>query len=108
MSKHTPGPWHIGAGGATVLGPDDEMVARLPSTAATLAQRASNARLIATAPDLLVACESQQRIIGALEGLLATYRLGRLQPPESALDALEDKDAVKAYAAKAIAKAEGW
>ena len=50
MSKHTPGPWHVGY--RRVYAATDETIARRDGI-----DNPANARLIAAAPDLLAAAE---------------------------------------------------
>ena len=63
MAKHTVGPWRVGDAGCTVFGPKTD--APSPKTIACLRKAASaseetgaNARLIASAPDLLDALQA--------------------------------------------------
>ena len=72
MSKHTPGPWRIGDAGKTVFGPKTEeptpvMIVSSPvvTPRVGMLERRANIRLIAAAPELLVAA---QAAIVALDG----------------------------------------
>ena len=81
MSKHTKGPWHVGVGNGEGSVFADEGRARMEQGGTTLypicnvnrgwdeAEDAANARLIASAPDLLEACLCA---LADLEGLLET------------------------------------
>ena len=59
MSKHTPGPWKIAASWEdwTVEGPNKEEIIFQDGPYQTPAIKLANARLIATAPDLLEALQ---------------------------------------------------
>jgi hypothetical protein len=58
--KHTPGPWRVGDGGATVFGPKSTQLKIVASLTRGLAGESTkaNARLIAAAPELLESLES--------------------------------------------------
>lgn len=64
-AKHTPGPWNVSDSGATVRGKDwGDGVGNLIAQVALqdpAHERAINARLIAAAPELLVALEGLRR-----------------------------------------------
>jgi len=83
MSKHTPGPWEMSYGWGTSVTTSTGSKIR-QTTDRPLEERQANARLIASAPDLLEAL----RLI--------------LEEP-----GYELLDTHKAYALEAIAKAEG-
>lgn len=59
-AEHTAGPWRIGDAGRTVFGPPNGNPS--PETVASGLTRA-NARLIASAPELLAACEAALRFL---------------------------------------------
>lgn len=56
MTKHTPGPWFAGSSGRVYAKGGQNLVASVIG-ASELPIPAANARLIAAAPELLVACE---------------------------------------------------
>ena len=63
--RHTPGPWKaVLAFGYKVTGPDGRVIAKLPTYAPLTWENPANAHLIASAPDLLAAC---QAALAALE-----------------------------------------
>lgn len=62
VASHTPGPWSLGTGATREIwgyqddeNQNDVMIAKCPDSMLPLDQRRSNARLIATAPELLEA-----------------------------------------------------
>lgn len=57
MSKHTPGPWKVGAASSAVYEPsnDARAIALMPTANWAIETREANARLIAAAPELLAA-----------------------------------------------------
>jgi hypothetical protein len=57
MSKHTPGPWEIDTRHGLAVGPCRIRMSDSP-TAASMAAKMADARLIAAAPDLLAACHA--------------------------------------------------
>ena len=58
MNPHTPGPWHLGMRpGPMIYGPLGEQVADLRGLTLEKHETMANARLIASAPDLLLALE---------------------------------------------------
>ena len=58
MNPHTPGPWHLGMRpGPMIYGPLGEQVADLRGLTLEKHETIANARLIAAAPDLLLALE---------------------------------------------------
>jgi len=63
-TKHTPGPWRADRG--SVIGPDGLSIASTgnSSRARYPAERGANARLMAAAPSLLVACEAALQWLG--------------------------------------------
>lgn len=90
MSKHTPGPWALT--GRTIIGADMKRVASLwhaPDGSLTrlVAEADANARLIATAPDLL----------SALGDMLSRINAGG----GSASWTAEERDALEALCTKA-------
>ncbi len=58
MSKHTPGPWHVGRDG-WILSKNPVAIAEV------YVNEKANARLIAAAPDLLKACKD---VLSTIEG----------------------------------------
>jgi hypothetical protein len=55
-TKHTPGPWHIhDTEPFTVCGPDGDSVAGADAFKRSMEENGANARLIAAAPELLMA-----------------------------------------------------
>lgn len=64
---HTPGPWTIHQGGTEIHGPHyGRQIAHIPPDLRYLPhdENAANARLIATAPELLAACEQLLADVG--------------------------------------------
>ena len=58
MSDYTKGPWHLGMKpGPMIYGPNGEQVADLTADLIPESETVGNARLIASAPDLLAALE---------------------------------------------------
>lgn len=58
MNPHTPGPWHLGMRpGPMIYGPLGEQVADLRGLTLEKHETMANARLIVSAPDLLLALE---------------------------------------------------
>lgn len=55
--KHTPGPWKIGTEGYRVYGGSYGVAAIEGTSGAASKEAEANARLIASAPELLAACE---------------------------------------------------
>ena len=99
-TRHTPGPWRIGDGGATVFGPRTN--APSPRTIANVGrgplctnETKANARLIAAAPELLAALD---RVLPWLGKLISDG--GHLQSvcPNDAIGALQQAEAALARA----------
>lgn len=109
MSKHTKGPWHVGVGNGEGSVFADEGRVRMEQGGTTLypicnvnrgwdeAEDAANARLIASAPELLESLERCTEILWDMTGYLEECR----QEPEE-----QAHQAIKAARA-AIAKATG-
>lgn len=58
-AQHTPGPWHLGTRpGPIVYGPQGEQVANMHVAMLEQGEHKANARLIAAAPDMLLALEN--------------------------------------------------
>jgi hypothetical protein len=58
LSNHTPGPWHVGMRpGPIVYGALGEQIAGLRGSSLGYEETSANARLIASAPELLAALE---------------------------------------------------
>ena len=99
MSKHTPAPWQYAFEGGTVafiVEADGTTIAKISTTENSTAHRSlpSNARLIASAPELLEALKDLLRDLDTVD----SYALN-----ETILPIWEDIDRAKAI----IAKAEG-
>ena len=65
MSKHTPGPWHIGApppNGEQTIGTQQGLMVAVATTGSGVPTEA-NARLIAAAPDLLSALQVAELVL---------------------------------------------
>ena len=61
---HTPGPWRaVLAYGYKVKAPDGRVIASLPTHTPLTWENPANAHLIASAPDLLVACQSALAVL---------------------------------------------
>lgn len=101
IAQHTPGPWRAGTWGAlqehavVVIDQWDEQVADTSDLLKDWAICEANARLIATAPDLLAACNA---LTARLHALVTSGDCGNWS--------IEDEDSYMAAIA-AIAKAEG-
>lgn len=105
MSKHTPGPWHVGDTGLVVYGSDGYAVANATTYHGRISREISNAnaRAIAALPDLIAALSELAAVIcfdddDDLAGDLAE-RLG-----------IEDKASLVSLLGRsraAISKAEG-
>lgn len=68
MTKHTPGPWHIGMKpGPMIYGSKGEQVADLTARLLPDDETTGNARLIAAAPELLAALEDALDMLKTLE-----------------------------------------
>ena len=99
VSTHTPGPWHAEAAGGRIVAANGDVIAPWvlrDSAGGPLApEREANARLIAAAPDLLVALEA---ITTGFNIMLAN----RLPAEEivAKMDALIDEHAAIVTAAK--------
>ena len=62
--RHTPGPWRaVLAYGYKIKAPDGRVIADLPTHAPLTWENPANAYLIASAPDLLVACQSALAVL---------------------------------------------
>jgi hypothetical protein len=63
-TTHTPGPWRIGDAGNTIFGPKQEdcSAVMIASVLNARGAKKTNARLIASAPELLEACKSLARL----------------------------------------------
>jgi hypothetical protein len=73
---HTPGPWKaVLAYGYKVKGPDGRVIADLPTYAPITWENPANAHLIASAPDLLFACQAALEVLEDQPGI----------PPETLL-----------------------
>lgn len=68
MTKHTPGPWHVGCGRAShiVYAADGYAVADAKTFHLKHESADANARLIAAAPDMLAALELAKSIVERL------------------------------------------
>lgn len=102
-AAHTPGPWRIGDAGATIFGPPNGNPS--PVTICAMAgprgDSRANARLIASAPDLLAALKA---IVAALE---QPVQYSSLRMAESSDILRADAAAAANIARAAIERAEG-
>ena len=69
MPEHTPGPWTVGKGAladCVMAGDPPQVIAETWYAARKGSEIRANARLIAAAPDLLVACEAGLKALEAI------------------------------------------
>ncbi len=103
MSKHTPGPWRYGKLSEEIIAGRGEAIACMPTDRfdyapdAARKQWEANARLIATAPELLESCKACLPVLGGLLPVIALAHPDLLPGFEKAVKTLS----------LVIAKAEG-
>lgn len=92
-TTHTPGRWRIGDAGKTIFGPKTD--APSPAIVASVKHRA-DARLIALAPDLLLALtELELRTRQFIAGNLVSFPAALLPQVRAVIDAATGKDGAR-------------
>ena len=68
MKKYTPGPWKVGGSNKRSIFTDDEHCLMIATAEFALVKdKEANARLIASAPDLLEACKEARKVLHMIE-----------------------------------------